>query len=59
LEIREVKKGSVCDRAGIKKGQNLAKINGNHIRDNIDLLYYSAEDELDILIDEIDVYSVL
>ena len=52
MEIKEVKKGSVCDRAGIKKGQNLAKINGNHIRDNIDLLYYSAEDELDILIDD-------
>ena len=52
MEIREVKKGSVSDRVGIKKGQNLTKINGNHIRDNIDLLYYSAEAELDILVDD-------
>jgi putative radical SAM enzyme (TIGR03279 family) len=44
LKITEIKKGSQADREDIRPGDELLAVNGQSIRDDIDLMYYSSED---------------
>ncbi|MBQ8568178.1 MAG: DUF512 domain-containing protein [Oscillospiraceae bacterium] len=43
VRVTDVVKGSPADKAHIKKGDILEKINGNVISDVLDYMYYSAE----------------
>ncbi len=42
-QIELVQKGSIAERLGILPGDRLISINGNKIRDEIDLMYYSSD----------------
>ena len=46
LMIKEVLPGSLAEDAGILAGYNIVSINGNSLRDLIDLEFYQAEGEL-------------
>ena len=50
LTIVDVDKSSPGARAGIRPGDQLNKINGHPIRDNIDFHFYSADDVLKLQI---------
>ena len=48
LVIKEIIRGSLAEEAGILAGFNILSINGNVLRDLIDLEFYQAEGELDL-----------
>jgi len=48
--IKNVIKNSFADKSGIKSGDELISINGNLIKDILDLRYFSAEHDLRILL---------
>ncbi|MCK4547124.1 MAG: DUF512 domain-containing protein [Candidatus Eisenbacteria sp.] len=48
MEIAAVKPGSVAERAGLRAGEYLVTINGEPIRDMVDYLYLSSEEELEV-----------
>lgn len=50
VEIEEIQKGSIAEKAGLQPGDILISINGHEIRDAIDLMYYSNEPELKFFI---------
>lgn len=52
--ISSVLPGSPAWDAGIRPGDTLLRINGHHIRDEIDYLYFSADPELDLDIERKD-----
>lgn len=47
-KILSVKKGSIADELGIKKGDELLSIDGNVLKDYIEYQYYNASDELEV-----------
>jgi len=49
-EIEEVLPERVAARAGILTGDRLISINGNRVRDSIDLMYFGNEPELDLFV---------
>ncbi len=50
VEIEETLQGGVAARAGLLAGDRLIAINGNRIRDSIDLMYYGNEPVLDLFV---------
>lgn len=42
-QIESLQKGSLAERLGILPGDEIISINGNKVRDEIDLLYYSSD----------------
>jgi putative radical SAM enzyme (TIGR03279 family) len=50
VEIEETLQGGVAARAGLLAGDRLIAINGNRIRDSIDLVYYGNEPVLDLFV---------
>jgi putative radical SAM enzyme (TIGR03279 family) len=50
MKIISVQKGSQADLNGVKAGDKLALIDGNPIRDYIDLMYYGSEEEMRITV---------
>ncbi|MCL4461364.1 MAG: DUF512 domain-containing protein [Nitrospirae bacterium] len=51
LTIKEILPGSLAEEAGIPAGHNILSINGNPLRDLIDLEFYQAEGELIVQIE--------
>ena len=50
VQIKGVEKGSIAYKNGIKAGDILVKINGEEINDMLDLQFYQANRNLEILI---------
>lgn len=50
VEIEEIQKGSIADMAGLLAGDRLIAINGNEVRDEIDMMFYGNEPKLKFLI---------
>ena len=48
--IKGVEKGSLACRYGIKAGDTLVKINGEEINDMLDLQFYQANRNLEIVL---------
>ena len=46
--IKDVAKGSVAAKHGIKPGETLVSINGEEINDMLDLQFYQSNSVLDI-----------
>lgn len=46
--ISSVKRGSLADAAGIKAGESLIAVNGNSVRDIIDLSFLLADEEVEL-----------
>jgi len=44
LKIIAIREGSQAEREGLRPGDELLAVNGQPVRDDIDLLYYGAED---------------
>ncbi|MDP2984432.1 MAG: DUF512 domain-containing protein [Candidatus Latescibacter sp.] len=44
MKITAIRKGSQADREGLRPGDELLAINGQPVRDDIDLMFYGAED---------------
>ena len=51
MKILNIEKGSIAEELGIKAGDYLLSINGNKIDDKLDYQFYSADEELTIVID--------
>lgn len=51
-KIAFVDAGSPCSRAGIKDGETLVSINGNQIKDVLDLKFYSYDSKLKLCIQD-------
>jgi putative radical SAM enzyme (TIGR03279 family) len=51
LEIDSVEKGSAADRAGLKPKDLLLTVNGNRVRDVIDLLFHSCDGPVAFIIE--------
>lgn len=50
VEIETIEKGSAAERYGLLAGDKFIAVNGNKIRDAIDLMFYGNEPELDLLV---------
>ena len=50
VEIEEIQKGSIAEKAGLHAGDRLIAINGHEVRDDIDLMFYGNEPRLKLLI---------
>jgi len=50
-QVARVRSGSLADAAGIRTGDKLFSINGHALRDVIDVRFYGAEEELQILVE--------
>jgi putative radical SAM enzyme (TIGR03279 family) len=50
VEIESIAEGSIADQAGLRSMDRLVKVNGNKIRDVIDLMFYSNETDLDFTV---------
>lgn len=46
IEIENIRKGSISERAGLKPGDRLIAVNGHKISDAIDLMFYGNEQSL-------------
>ncbi len=46
VEIEQISKGSIAERAGLRPHDYLVSINGHEVRDAIDLMFYGAEPDL-------------
>lgn len=55
-QIVAIKKGSVADDLRLKPGDELLAVNDQKVQDIIDVQYYAAEEELDLLIRRDDQY---
>ena len=49
-QITGIEPGSVADNIGLQPGDELLAINDNKVEDIIDVQYYGAEEELELLI---------
>ncbi|NLW31255.1 MAG: DUF512 domain-containing protein [Fibrobacter sp.] len=49
IKIRSISKKSPFFSSGLRKGDRILQINGERICDDLDFMYYSAEDFLDII----------
>ena len=49
-QVLEVEKDSIAYEAGIKKGDIIAEINGNIIKDELDFRFYACDDFLEVLV---------
>ncbi len=49
MKIQSVIKNSLADRAGLKAGDSILSVNGSRVRDQIDLRFHAAEENLSIL----------
>jgi len=52
VKIKEVEKGTIAARLGISKDSEICSINGNKIRDEIDLMFYESDENLNIEIEK-------
>ncbi len=50
LPIHGVEPGSLAERAGLRAGDRIVALNGEALRDVIDLRYHAADDEVEFLI---------
>ncbi len=50
VEIEEVRRGSIAEKADLHAGDRLVAINGHEVRDNIDLMFYGDEPLSELLI---------
>lgn len=50
LPILAVEPGSVAERAGLRPGDRIVSLNGERLRDVIDLRFHAADDELEFVI---------
>ncbi len=50
LPILAVEPGSVAERAGLRSGDRIVSLNGETLRDVIDLRFHAADDELEFVI---------
>ena len=50
IEIEEIEKGSIAEKAGLQSGDRLVAINSHEVRDEIDLLFYGNEPKASFLI---------
>ncbi|MCL5061795.1 MAG: DUF512 domain-containing protein [Nitrospirae bacterium] len=50
IEIEEIQKGSLAEKAGLCIGDRLVAMNGHAVRDDIDLMFYSNEPKLELLV---------
>lgn len=50
VEIEEIQMGSLAEKAGLRAGDRLIAVNGHEVRDDIDLMFYSNEPGLKLLI---------
>jgi putative radical SAM enzyme (TIGR03279 family) len=48
--IAAVESGSLAERIGLNRGEQLVAINDHHLRDIIDVQFYSAEETLELLV---------
>lgn len=51
VEIEEIRKGSLAERAGLRAGDRLIAVNGHKVRDDIDLMFYGQEPLLELLVE--------
>ncbi len=51
MEIESVRPGSVAQGAGLKAGDHLVRINGHPVRDMVDFLYLTSDEEMAIEIE--------
>jgi len=51
LPILAVEPGSVAERAGLRPGDRIVSLNGETLRDVIDLRFHAADEELEFVID--------
>ena len=57
-QITGIEPGSVAEEIGLQPGDELLAINDNRVEDVIDVQYYSAEEELELLIRRGDEYFI-
>lgn len=50
VEIEEIQKGSVAEKAGLKTGDRLVAVNGHGVSDEIDLIFFGNEPHTELLI---------
>lgn len=50
MKIKRVEKGSIAETHRLKPGDEIMKINNQPVRDVIDYRFYSAEDQLELLV---------
>jgi putative radical SAM enzyme (TIGR03279 family) len=50
VEIEEIQKGSIAEKAGLRAGDRLIAVNGHEVRDEIDLMFYSNEPKLKLFV---------
>jgi putative radical SAM enzyme (TIGR03279 family) len=48
LPIESVQRGSLADKAGLRPGDSLLSVNAHGLRDPIDFIYYSTDEDLHI-----------
>lgn len=50
VEIEEIEKGSIAEKAGLQAGDRLIAMNGHEVMDEIDLLFYGNEPKASLLV---------
>ena len=50
MKIKKVEKGSIAETHRLKSGDRIMKINNQPVRDVIDYRFYSAEDQLELIV---------
>ncbi len=50
VEIEKIRKGGIAEKAGLQPEDKLISVNGHKINDAIDLMFYSSEQDLKLLV---------